>query len=441
MDDLRPLDAMASRLSKRVEHQASEGSVDEPSILYIVPRFPVASQTFVVNEWAKLESQFQMKMASLFRGKGGPVHPLAERVLPRVRFARALAIETAKANVRVFRRSPGHYVRILAIVGRKSFRRPAGGTLKGVLVFWKATCLAEFVEELNIKHVHAQLLHHPATAAWVISQFTGTPFSITAHADDLFLGPGLFQEKMRDATFVVTISDYNQEYIRKRAERLRRLEVIHCGVDIHEFSFRSRKECRTLVCVARLEPKKGHVTLLAAFAKMAAAHPELSLKIVGDGQERKALENLTRTLDISERVEFTGAVRSDGVREALDSADAFILPARATRRPSLRAGYLDGIPVSLMEAMASGLPVIAANVSGIPELVIDEATGLLVPPEDPAALAFAIQRLIEDDVLRARLACRARELVERDFNADVQAVRLGTLFAEVMKAIPSEVIA
>lgn len=404
----------------------------ERSILYIVPRFPTTSQTFVVNEWLKLNDAFRMEIASLFRGKGGPVHRVDEQILPQVWFAPVASIATAKANARLLRRSPRRYLSTLLLAIRRSFRKPAGGALKSMVVFWKSAPLAQRVEQRGIDHVHAHFLHHPATAAWIIARLAGTPFSITVHADDLFLGPGLFQEKLADARFVATISRFNAAYIRERCRRIRRLEVLHCGVDVLEFPFRTRNRVRRLLCVARLEPKKGHHTLLAAFARLLRDHPELSLKVVGDGHERESLEKLARRLGVARAVRFTGALRSDEVRKTLAEADAFVLSARATPRPSLKAGHLDGIPVALMEAMASGLPVVATNVSGIPELVIDGTTGLLVPPDDPLALAFAIDRVVRDETLHAELAGRARAFVEREFNADVQATRLATIFAETM---------
>ena len=138
--------------------------------------------------------------------------------------------------------------------------------MKGVLVFIKAAALAELVERLGVRHVHAHFIHHPATAAWAIHRLTGVSFSVTAHADDLFIGPALLREKVSASTFVATISEYNRAFLERLLPGVGRIEVVHCGVDPQGLPYRERKGRRRVVCVARLEPKKGHRDLLRAIA-------------------------------------------------------------------------------------------------------------------------------------------------------------------------------
>src|SRR4029453_18719903 len=170
-----------------------------------------------------------------------------------------------------------------------------------------------------------------------------------------------------------------------------RVELVHCGVDTELFSFRRRENYRRLVCVARLESTKGQADLLEAFARARLEGPDLTLDLIGDGADRARLERLRDQLGLGDELRFHGALRTDQVRTVLDTADIFVLPS--LRHPS---GRMDGIPVALMEAMASGLAVIATRLSGIPELVIHERTGLLVTPESPDELAIALGRLPPD---------------------------------------------
>ena len=397
---------------------------DKPSILYVVSRFPNVPETFVVNEWWLMASRFRMEFASLVRMSETTLHPQTAELLPRVHFAGMMAKPTLRANARALVRHPGRYFRIAAHVMAGSFRRPNGGVLKGAVAFWKGVRFAEIVEQHGISHIHAHFISHSATTAWVISELTGVPFSITAHANDLYVRPALLDEKLREAEFVATISEYNRQFIRTESDNAGRVELVHCGVDTELFSFRQRDSYRRLLCVARLESTKGQVDLLHAFARARQEVPDLTLDLIGDGADRARLERLRDELVLGDELRFHGALRTDQVRAALDEADVFVLPS--LRHPS---GRMDGIPVALMEAMASGLAVIATRLSGIPELVIHEETGLLVTPESPDELAAAICRLVRDPELAGRLARAARERVQRDFDLETEGGRLASLFA------------
>lgn len=398
--------------------------IPKASILYVVSRFPNVPETFVVNEWWLMASRFRMEFASLVRMSETTVHPQTAELLPRVHFAGLMAAPTLRANARALARHKGRYLRTAAQVLAGSFRRPNGGVIKGAVAFWKGVRFAEIVEARGISHVHAHFISHSATTAWVISELTGVPFSITAHANDLYVRPALLDEKLREAEFVATISEYNREFIRTECEDTGRVELVHCGVDTELFSFRERNSHRRLLCVARLESTKGQVDLLHAFARARQDVPDLTLDLVGDGADRGRLERLRDELGLGAEVRFHGALRTDQVRALLDETDMFVLPS--LRHPS---GRMDGIPVALMEAMASGLAVVATRLSGIPELVIHEETGLLVTPESPDELAAAICRLVRDHDLAARLARAARERVCRHFDLATEGNRLAALFA------------
>jgi colanic acid/amylovoran biosynthesis glycosyltransferase len=407
-------------------------SRERGAILYVVSRFPRVSETFVVNEWWELAERFPLELAALLRGEQEVVHPAAARLLPRVQFLAVASPATAISNAATLVRSPGRYALTLAQVLRGSFRRPAGGALKGAAVFWESVHLARIARRLGVVHVHAHFLHHPATAAWVVHRIAGTSFSVTAHADDLFIGPALFHEKLRDARFVATISEYNRAYLADAAPGEGHVEIVRCGVRPEDYTFRERTAVRRLVCVARLERKKGHATLLRAFALVAKEAPGLTLDLAGDGAEHENLESLARELRLDGRVRFHGALPATAVRDLLQEADAFVLAAMQDPVGSLQTGKLDGIPVALMEAMACGLPVVTTSLSGIPELVQHGVTGLVVAPEDPPAVAGAIRRLLAEPDLAAKLGRDAREQVSAHFNLAVESAKLGELFSRAL---------
>ena len=424
-----PLRASPARLPPPQERDAA--------ILYLLPRFPVLSQTFVLTEWSRTRRRFRTELASLFAEKTQVIHPLSVEASPHVHFVPLLRAETLFGNLALLARRPRLYLRTFMRVVAGSYRRPAGGSLKGVLVFVKAAALARLVERLGVRHVHAHFIHHPATAAWAIHRLTGVSFSVTAHADDLFIGPALLRDKVSAAAFVATISEYNRSFLERLVPGAGRIEVVHCGVDPRLLPYRERKSRRRVVCVARLEPKKGHRDLLHAIALAKADVPGLSLDLVGEGDERDALVRLRDDLGLTHEVRFHGPLPSQQVHALLYDCDLFALPAVRTRVVSFRTGYMDGIPVSLMEAMATGLPVVATSISGIPELVIDGQTGILVAAGDVQALASAIVRLCEEPELGVRLARRARSLVVERFNIDVESDRLAGLFESTMPKTPA----
>jgi glycosyltransferase involved in cell wall biosynthesis len=262
----------------------------------------------------------------------------------------------------------------------------------------------------------------------VIHHLTGLPYSFTPHANDLYRSPALFEEKVRDAEFVVTISEYDKRYIRERVTAPARIEVVHHGIDLDQFEPRDvgGDGNRRVTCVASFTPKKGHRDLLQAFASLLPDFPDLELELVGDGEERDRIEAQIESLGIADRVKLPGWLPPDQVHDRLAGTEVFALPSIP-----LASGRMDGIPNALKEAMASGVPVVSTPLSGIPELVKDGVNGLLVPPGDWQALAGAMRRLLEDQEFARRLAERGREHVLEQFDLDVEANKLGDLIVGV----------
>jgi len=394
--------------------------------MYLVTRFPTVTETFVVNEWWELSSRFPLEFAALVKQRQPALHERTRRLLPRVLFVGLLSPGTVRANAAFLVREPRLYAGTLLTLLRGSHRTPMGGKLKGAVAFWKAVRLAQLSQELGVRHVHAHFVNQPATAAWVIHRLTGVSFSITAHANDLFAGPAMLETKVREAAFVATISEYNVAFLRQRIPVGGRIEVVHCGVELDRFAFHERSTSSRLLCVARLVDTKGHADLLRAFAALADDLPRLRLDLVGEGPEAPRLAALCRELGISDRVRFHGPLPSDEVGKLMQESDLFVLASIPHR-----SGAMDGIPVALMEAMASGVPVVTTGLSGIPELVSDGETGLLVPPGRPDALAAAIRRLVEDRDLARRLAHEGRHVVGERFSLVSEVDRLGDLLEQV----------
>jgi glycosyltransferase involved in cell wall biosynthesis len=398
-----------------------------PKVLYIVSRFPSVTETFIVNEWLALTGRFRMELAALRRSGEAPIHAETRRALDRVRYLGAPGARLLTAHLGWLARRPRAYLSVSAALLRQAVRLSPRQAAKELVVLLQAPALASSAAREGTGHVHAHFAGHPATAAWIVHRLSGIPFSFTAHANDLFVNPPLIDRKATEARFVIAISEYNRRVLLGICPSSERVEVVHCGVDLarHEWRGLDGRDPDLVVCVASLTAKKGHAHLIEALPRVAARRPGIVLELVGEGPERERILARARELGVADRVRLLGAKSSEDVRARLAEARVFALPS--VRLPS---GRMEGIPVALMEAMATGVPVVATRLSGIPELVRDGDTGLLVEPGDASGLAAALTSLLEDDARAAELAARARRLVEESFSLTSETERLGDLLAE-----------
>jgi glycosyltransferase involved in cell wall biosynthesis len=259
------------------------------------------------------------------------------------------------------------------------------------------------------------------------------PYSFTAHAKDIYTSPpDLLAVKMRAARFVVTCTDFNVEYLNSLTRNLPSEHVrrIYHGVDLSKFRPRTQlgagqnpQDTATVLAVGRLVEKKGFSYLIAAFGRLIEQGFNAQLMIVGSGPERDSLQRRVRELGLGDKVSFLGALTQDEVIDIYSRATVLALPCIVTEN-----GDRDGIPNVLVEAMRIGVPVVSTNISGIPELVRDGESGVLVPPRDDEALARGIARLLADSNLRLRLSQAAMQRVCDEFDLSVNAEHLSNLF-------------
>jgi glycosyltransferase involved in cell wall biosynthesis len=271
------------------------------------------------------------------------------------------------------------------------------------------------------------------------AMLTDLRFSFTAHAKDIYsaaLNPsGLLPRKLLAARFAVTCTEANRRYLQDLAPDATIYRIYHgVNVDFTRFladpvalSPRPAESDLRLLSVGRLVEKKGFDIFVEACHRLQQQHIAFTATIVGeDGNHGNAIRQQVAALGLSSVVRFTGPLRQDQLFAEYQRASLFCLPCRV-----LDDGDRDGIPNVLLEAMACGLPVITTNISGIPELVTDTVDGLLIPPEDPGALAEAILRLHHDPVQAHRLAARGKKTACEQFDGDQQAAQLAALFQHV----------
>ncbi len=397
-------------------------------VVYIVSRFPLTTETFIVRELDALDrsGSFDLELRSLFPSPDTVVHDIArgwdERLIrPSGRAAlagfgwaaatrpRALA-SVLGAVIAGYRRHPTLLARALATV---------------VLGCAHARDLAR---RERPPHIHAHFATYPALAAWVCARLVGTSYSFTAHAHDIYVDTSMLDRKIAEARFVVTISEFNRRLLEQHNPARTPIHVVHMGIDTASYPFRPRSipadgPVRALV-IASLQAYKGHAILLQALAIGGAGVDRITLDIIGDGVLRGDLEELAHRLGLGRRVRFLGSRSEDEVRAALADADLFVLPSIIADD-----GQMEGLPVALMEALASGVPTVSTALSGIPELVVDGVTGLLSVPGDAADLNATLAAMVElgDETIAFEEAGRA--LVTREFDLQQSAAVLGGLLA------------
>jgi len=298
-----------------------------------------------------------------------------------------------------------------------------------------AANLARRAQREDWRHVHASFATYPAWLAWATGHLARLPFSFTAHAYDVQQPRPWLPRIAREAAFVRAISLETATRVRATAGLAARVRVGHLGVDVERFcpGDHTPADPPEILAVARLGPTKGIEVLIQAARSLAsgswvrdARAAGFRVRILGDGPLREACASRVRALGLDEAVCFDGAVTPTQVASALRRATIFALPCVRT----LGGARHDGLPVALLEAMASGLPVVSTPVGGIPEAIVHGETGILVPPGDAHGLAASLAMLLNDGALRQRLGAAARARVLREFRSDTAAARLATWMVE-----------
>ena len=280
----------------------------------------------------------------------------------------------------------------------------------------------------GIQHMHAHYATHPALAAWTIHQLTGIPYSVTMHAHDIFVNQTMLFPKLNDAEFIISISEFNKKFVtRILGDSLAdKIKVVHCGVFPEKYSPTSRDRTSQLfkiISIGSLQPYKGQKYLIEACSILQQRNLSFVCQIAGSGELASQLAEQIRSLHLDLVVELLGPKTEEEIAVLLHQADCYVQPSIITA-----AGKMEGIPVSLMEAMICEVPVVATSISGIPELVLDGETGYLVAPENSAALADAIEKVICNPITAKQIASKGKTLVFSQFNLHVNGRVLSSLF-------------
>jgi glycosyltransferase involved in cell wall biosynthesis len=400
-------------------------------ISYIIGRYPVLTETFIDREIERLRARGVDLRIVAIRRPDPNLSPSQRELARSVTYLLPVSmLDVAKANIWGLRR-PRTYLGTLSWLltrphGHAPRRRTALHFLTGVHAAWT-------LRDRRGVHLHAHFVDRAATVALVAARFLDTTYSATAHAREIYVDPVLLPERFGGAVFAATCTEYNRVHLTRLLgdEVGSKIVRLYHGLDLAPYATERAARAADqgpplLLAVAQLMERKGLRYLIEACQQLVARGRQVRCTIVGDGPLRAELENHVARLGIQEVVTLTGPLPHPEVVALVQRATAFVLPCIVADD-----GDRDGIPNVILEAMAGAVPVVSTPVSGIPEVVRDGETGLLVPERDAAAIADAVERLLDDPGLADRLGRAGRDLVRSEFDLDRNVDRLLERFVQV----------
>ena len=386
---------------------------------YLFERFPSFGQTFCYREVVELARQgITPPIFSIRNPSDEPPQDWDARIVNRVHYLpeeKELLDDVRRASKK--QNLDSEIIDALDEWGRRT----------DFLRLYQAVYVGLRLREMGIAHVHAHFMGMAARTAFWIHKFFPVTFSFTAHANDIF-APRNFEVglvKLVDAArVIVTVSDYAKKFLQERfPERAARIRHIYNGLNLAEFG-RTHFSCNPplILGVGRLIAKKGFADLIRACGLIAERGKSFRCEIIGEGPLEDELRGQIERLNLQDRVALSGARPMGEVRRRLIAANVFVLPSIID--PD---GGMDNLPTVIMEAMATGLPIVSTTIGGIPEMVVENETGFLVQPGDAAALADAIEQVIDDRLLAQRLGQGGYERAQQLFSIDKNVRELCTL--------------
>jgi colanic acid/amylovoran biosynthesis glycosyltransferase len=397
-----------------------------PKIAYLLHRFPGVTDTFIRREiqWLR-DAGMDVHVVSV---RTPTAHETTEQLMREWGAAMSfllpapvLGMLTAVATSAVS--APGPFLSAAWLACRTA-KPGVKGAVMQLAYFVEAILTARIVKDRGITHLHNHIGDQSGTVTMLAAKLAGISYSITFHGWPVFFNAenDRVGEKVTRAVFTRSISHFcrSQLMFFARAHDPDRFKIVHCGIDTGAFTYRPpRPEVKRLLCVARISFEKGLGFLVEAVERLRRDGVEVELRLGGDGPDRAEIEAMIRQKGLAGHAKVLGFLTEAQVREELANADAFVLPS-----------FVEGVPVSAMEAMAVGVPVIATNVGGTSELVEHGVTGLLIRASDVDSVCAAVKRLGSEPGLAQRLSEAGRRKVEAEFEGAVEFAKLKAHFEE-----------
>jgi len=394
-------------------------------ITYILTTYPCPSETFIHREITQLERQGIE--ITIFAAGGKATESLPGQDATVYYRPSFLSLSAIGVIMHIVLWHPVRVAKTVILAVRLLFVCPN----EAAIIFFNFHTICFFankIEKLSIEHLHACFLSWPACIALGVSTLTKLPISIAAHARDIFVEAGAVNLKAEKARFITCCTKQGLECLQNStdAKYHNKLILNYHGIEFNQSPVNLNncgKKSEFIIAVGRLVEKKGFCYLIEAFSKVVQNCPGISLLIAGDGPMKKELETMSQRCDLAGRVYLSGWLDYDRIIKLIAQAKILVVPSIINAD-----GDRDGIPNVMLEAFSVGTPVIASDLAGIAEAVINEKTGLLVKPGNIKQLSAAIERLLKDETIAAFLADNAKVKLADSFNIENNCRTLANLF-------------
>jgi glycosyltransferase involved in cell wall biosynthesis len=399
---------------------------------YLYSRYPVISQTFCDAEMLALEQRgTELVIGSIYPPLTSLRHEHIAALRAPIHYAPPQQILMIwEKNAKTSRVAPMRIEWPEKLV--QQHEQKYGPGVKAELRARNALYFADFFGRNGVDHVHVHFANRAAHTALFLKEISGIPFSVTAHGQDFMKDLGsddVLREICAAAEFVAAETDYSRDLLRQRCpDSAAKIHRVYNGIDLERFpapGSGNNNRIPRILSVGRLVTFKGFEDLIDACAELAQRGIDFVCDIIGDGPLRDAFQSKIQKLDLSSRVNLLGSLSQNAVLENLQTADIFALASTTDAQ-----GATDVFPTVILEAMASARPVVSTRLAGIPELVVQGETGILVSPSDTSALTNALEQLLRDPGLRVRYGRAARLRIEQHFQIENTVAPLIEMFEQ-----------
>lgn len=383
-------------------------------VLYIVDKYPKPTETFIKNEVETINRTNKIRIIIL---------SLSNKKVNN-RFTHNYKVEYTKwyglcTYIRVIK----YYISPARNLNNKrSQSRSFTEKLKQFKKIFHVFFIARLIQENKIDHIHAHFASYPTDVAMLTAHILNIKFSFSAHAHDIYTqNHNLLTKKIEKAQFVITCTEHNQNYLDQNCASNDMKKKIHCiyhGIDVnnwryHPTPFQAGKKHIKILSVARLVEKKGLIYLINAVKILVQKNYQVECTIVGEGPLEKELIDILRKRNLENNITLLKQMPQEQIKKHFYNNNIFVLPSTIATN-----GDRDGLPNVLLEALATGTPVITTKVSAIPELIESDKTGIFVANNNPEAISSAILRLLNTPYLYQQLVTNGRKRIEQDFNSE-----------------------
>ena len=390
-------------------------------IAYLLGQYPCRTETFIAHEIIEMRAYFDIVILALRSEQKD------NTMLPVIRLPRIFSIKLWISHLIFFVHHPWRYSKTIFQCLKETHR------IRSLKAFYKSVYFEKSIRRYNIAHLHAHFATAPTDVVRSLSLLTGLPYSLSAHAHDIYVHNSSLSKKITEATFVVTCTHYNKVTLDQLVPEKARSKIftVYHGIPLHQWPFQNHHQNKNdlprIISIGRLVKKKGfQYTLKALYVLHKQGYP-FHWSLVGEGPEYALLRQMSEEYGLTKYIHFMGWLTQQEIRELFSNQGILV-------QPSVIApdGDRDGIPNVILEAMAAGIPVIATDLPSIVE-VLSPNHGILVPPEHPIAIVNAILALYLDQDKTEKIIREARIFIEQ-FDTKTQTQKLAQIFKTAIYA-------